>query len=144
MHTQILGPIIALVLWTGAMMAWLFATRIPAIMKGRLVYDPQRPVSEFMDKIPARTRWKADNYNHLHEQPTIFYATAIVLALLGAGGGINATLAWIYVGLRVAHSLVQALTNQVGLRFMLFLAASLVLFVLAIRAALILVAGPVA
>jgi len=144
MHTQILAAVIALVLWTGAMMAWLFATRIPAIVKGRLVYDPQRPVSEFMDKIPARIRWKADNYNHLHEQPTIFYATAIVLALLGAGGGINAALAWIYVGLRVAHSLVQALSNHVGLRFMLFLAASLVLFTLAIRAALILLSGPAA
>ena len=144
MPTPILGAVIALVLWTFVMWFWLDATRLPAIVKGKIVYDPNRPVSEFMDKIPSRVRWKADNYNHLHEQPTIFYAVAITLALLGAGGGINATLAWIYVAIRVVHSLVQATINKVELRFPIFVAASLVLLVLAIKAALILFAGPAA
>lgn len=142
MHTPILSAAIALILWTFVMWAWLYATRLPAVLKGGIVYDPQRPASEFLDKIPPRARWKADNYNHLHEQPTLFYAIAIMLALLGAGGGLNATLAWLYVGLRIAHSLVQALVNIVVLRFLIFVAASIVLFVLAIRAALILFGGP--
>jgi hypothetical protein len=142
MHTPILSAVIALVLWTFVMWFWLYATRLPAIMKNKLVYDPQRPASEFMDKIPPRVRWKADNYNHLHEQPTIFYAVAITLALLGAGGGINATLAWVYVALRVAHSLVQATVNKVELRFLIFVLASIVLLILAVNAALILFSGP--
>jgi len=141
MHTPILSAAIALILWTFVMWVWLYATRLPAVLKGGIAYDPQRPASEFLDKIPPRVRWKADNYNHLHEQPTLFYAIAIMLALLGAGGGLNATLAWLYVGLRIAHSLVQALVNIVVLRFLIFVAASIVLFVLAIRAALILFAG---
>lgn len=144
MHTPIIGAAIALVLWTFVMWFWLYATRLPAIIRGKIVYDPQRPASEFMDKIPANVRWKADNYNHLHEQPTIFYAVAIILAMLGEGGGLNAVLAWIYVGLRVVHSLVQATINKVELRFLSFLAASLVLLVLAINAALKLYAGPMA
>jgi len=78
-HTPILSAVITLVLWTFVMWIWLYATRIPEIVKGGIVCDPQRPSSEFLGKIPARVRWKADNYNHLHEQPTIFYATAIVL-----------------------------------------------------------------
>jgi hypothetical protein len=131
MHTPILSAVIALVLWTFVMWAWLYATRLP-----------QRPASEFMDQIPANVRWKADNYNHLHEQPTIFYAVAITLAILGAGGGLNATLAWLYVGLRVVHSLIQATVNQVIPRFLVFVLASLVLFVLALRAALLLFGGP--
>ena len=142
MHTPILGAVMALVLWTFVMWFWLYATRLPAIIKGKIVYDPLRPASEFLDKIPANVRWKADNYNHLHEQPTIFYAVAIVLAMLGAGGGLNATLAWVYVGLRVVHSLVQALVNKVEIRFLVFVAASMVLLVLAINAALILFGGP--
>lgn len=142
MHTPILGAAIALVLWTFVMWFWLYATRLPAIIKGKIVYDPQRPASEFLDKIPPRARWKGDNYNHLHEQPTIFYAVAIILAMQGAGGGLNATLAWIYVGLRIAHSLVQALANKVEIRFAIFVAASMVLLVLAINAALILFGGP--
>lgn len=141
MHTPILGAVSALVLWTFVMWFWLYATRLPAIIKGEIVYDPHRPASEFLEKIPPRVRWKADNYNHLHEQPTIFYAVAIMLAMLGAGGGLNAMLAWIYVGLRVVHSLVQALVNKVEIRFAVFVAASMVLLILAINAALILFAG---
>jgi hypothetical protein len=142
MHTPILGAVIALVLWSFVMWAWLYATRLPAMMRLKIRYDPERPNSEFLDQIPARVRWKADNYNHLMEQPTLFYATAITLSLLGAGGGLNATLAWIYVALRIAHSLVQALVNVVEARFAIFMAASLVLLALAIRAAIILFAGP--
>lgn len=142
MHTPILGPVVALVIWTLAMLVWTLATRIAATIKGGLVYDPLRPSSEFMEKIPPRVRWKADNHNHLHEQPVLFYAIAITLSILGAGGGIDAMLAWIYVALRIAHSLVQALVNSLPPRFALFAIASAVLFVLAVRAALILLAGP--
>ena len=81
-------------------------------------------------------RWKADNYNHLMEQPTLFYAIALTLAVLGAGDGLNAMLAWAYVGLRVIHSLVQALVNVILLRFGLFMVASAVLLILAVRTAL--------
>ena len=144
MHTPILCAVIALVLWTFVMWLWLYATRIPAITRAGLVYDPHRPNSEFLDRIPARVRWKADNYNHLHEQPTLFYATAITLSILGAGGGLDAMLAWAYVGCRIVHSLIQATINAALPRFLAFLAGSIVLFVLAVRAALILFGGPAA
>ena len=136
MPSPILAPVVALVLWSFVMWAWLYATRIPAIVKLKLVYDPSRPASEFMDKIPASVRWKADNYNHLMEQPTLFYAIALTLAFVGAGDGLNAGLAWAYVALRVVHSLVQALTNVILVRFSVFMIASLVLLALAIRAAI--------
>ena len=144
MHTPILGAAIALVLWTFVMWLWLYATRLPAMAKGRIVYDPNRPASEFIDKIPPNVRWKADNYNHLHEQPTIFYAVAIILAMLGAGGGINATLAWIYVALRVVHSIVQATVNKVEIRFLVFVLASIILLALSINAALLVFSAPAA
>ncbi len=137
MPSPILAPVIALVIWTFVMWAWLYATRIPAIIRLKIVFDPHQTAAAFNDQIPARVRWKADNYNHLMEQPTLFYAVALTLALLGAGDGLNATLAWAYVGLRVVHSLVQALTNIVLIRFAVFMTASLVLLVLAVRAALI-------
>ena len=82
-------------------------------------------------------QWKAHNYNHLHEAPTVFYAVAIVLAILGAGDGMNAFLGWIYVGLRVAHSLVHVTANKVMVRFVLFLLSSIVLIALIVDAALI-------
>jgi hypothetical protein len=137
MHSPILAPLVALVLWSFVMWAWLYTTRIPAIVKNKIVFDPHRPTEEFHAQLPARVRWKADNYNNLMEQPTLFYAVALTLALLGEGAGLNAGLAWLYVGLRIAHSFVQAIINVVVLRFAIFMAASVVLLVLSIRAALI-------
>ena len=135
MPSPILAPVIALVLWTFVMGVWLYATRIPALQKRRIIYDPQRPSEEFHAQLPAEVRWKADNHNNLLEQPTLFYAVALTLALLDAGSGLNAGLAWAYVVLRIVHSLVHALINKVLIRFALFVLASLVLLVMTIRAA---------
>jgi hypothetical protein len=136
MRSPILVPLVILVLWSFVMWTWLYATRIPAIVKNRIVLDPHRPNEEFYAQLPAQVRWKADNYSHLMEQPTLFYAVTLTLALLGKGAGLNTALAWLYVGLRIAHSLVQAIVNIIMLRFAIFMVASVVLLVMAVRAAL--------
>jgi len=133
--------VIALVLWTFVMGVWLYATRIPAMKKHQVIYDPQRPAEEFHAQLPADVRWKADNYNNLLEQPPLFYAVALTLAFLEAGSGFNAGLAWAYVALRIVHSLVQALINKVMIRFALYAAASIILLVMTISAALILLSA---
>jgi hypothetical protein len=135
MQSPILAPLVALVLWSFVMWAWLYATRIPAVLKNRIVLDPHRPNEEFHQQLPPRVRWKADNYNNLMEQPTLFYAVILTLAFIGQGDGLNDILAWLYVALRVAHSLVQALINVILIRFAVFIAGSLVLLVLSLRAA---------
>jgi hypothetical protein len=136
MHSPILAPLVVLVLWSFVMLAWLYATRIPAVIKDRIAFDPRRPPEEFHAQLPAEVRWKADNYNHLMEQPTLFYAVALTLALLGAGS-LDAGLAWLYVSLRIAHSLVHAAVNAVIGRFAIFMAGSFVLLVMTVRAALL-------
>ena len=138
MHTPspILATAVALVAWTFVMWTWMYATRIPAILRSKMRLDPQAPRGEQMATLPAEVRWKADNYNHLMEQPTLFYAVVIVLALVGRDQGIDLWLAWAYVGLRVIHSLVQALINKIELRFAVFLISSLVLLGMTVRAGL--------
>jgi hypothetical protein len=136
MHSPLLAPIVALVLWSFVMCAWLYATRIPAMRKLRVVYDPRLLAEAFHSQLPPEVRWKADNYNNLMEQPTLFYAVALTLALLPADPGLNAGLAWAYVALRVVHSVVQATINVVILRFALFMAGTLVLLALSLRAGL--------
>jgi hypothetical protein len=133
----ILAPVVALVIWSAVMWAWMYATRIPAIQKSKMVLDGRAPRGEQMATLPAEVRWKADNYNHLMEQPTLFYAVAISLAVLGDGSALSVQLAWAYVGLRVIHSLVQVLVNHIMTRFSIFFVSSIVLFALTARAALI-------
>jgi hypothetical protein len=137
LHTSspILAPVIALVAWSMLMWAWMYATRLPAIFKAHMAMDPNAPRGEQMNLLPPNVRWKADNYNHLMEQPTIFYAIVLALALMGEGSGINLALAWAYVVLRVVHSLVQALFNKIELRFAIFVFSSLMLIGLTFNAA---------
>ncbi|HEU4960256.1 MAG TPA: MAPEG family protein [Sphingomonas sp.] len=139
-NLAILRPVVVLVAWTIAMLFWLIAARIPA-MKAAGV-DLARLIggkgTDADGVLPAKAQWKAHNYNHLMEQPTLFYAIAITLALLGQGGGINAGIAWAYVGLRILHSLVQATWNRVAVRFLLFLLSSLALIALTLHAAIVL------
>lgn len=134
-RAPILAPVIALVLWTFVMLIWTYATRLPAISRNKVVYDPRLPDAAFHAQLPPEVRWKADNYNHLMEQPTLFYAVAITLALIGGSSELNTALAWVYVVLRIAHSLVQATVNKIMLRFAIFIAATAVLFVLTLQAA---------
>jgi hypothetical protein len=131
-----LAPVIALVLWTFVMWGWMYATRIPAINAMRMRLDPNAPRGEQMNQLPPAVRWKADNYNHLFEQPTLFYAVGVSLAILGDASMVSLALAWTYVALRVVHSLWQALVNVIVPRFVLFFVSSLVLLGLSLRAAM--------
>ena len=133
---DILQPVVALAAWTMVMWAWMYATRIPAMTQAQVDVDKmvRDPNASLDHSLPANVQWKAHNYNHLHEAPTVFYAVAIVLAIVGQGDGMNALLAWIYVGLRVIHSLVHATANKVMVRFVLFLLSSLVLIALIFHA----------
>jgi len=90
-----------------------------------------------MSTLPPSVRWKSDNYTHLMEQPTVFYALAISLAVLGGGGGLNLYLAWTYVLLRIIHSLVQTLVNKIELRFLIFVLSNVPLFWLTFNAAIL-------
>jgi len=136
----ILQPVVALLAWTMVMWLWMYSTRIPAInklMKGAAPGADVGWTARRLDKtLPREIQWKAHNYNHLHEAPTLFYAVALVLAIVGQGDGLNATIAWIYVALRVIHSLWQATVNKVMVRFLLFSLSSLALIVLIVHAAM--------
>ena len=133
--SPILAPVVALVAWTMVMWLWMYITRIPAIAQARMKLDPDAPRGEQMSQLPAPVRWKADNYNHLMEQPTLFYAICLSLALMGLGEGSNLLMAWGYVGLRVVHSLVQVLINKIEVRFVVFMLSSLLLIGLTLNAA---------
>ncbi len=127
-----LTPVLALIVWTFVLWFWMYATRIPAIKAAKL--DPARTKRrEDLDSLPVAVKQIADNYNHLHEQPTVFYALAIYSHLAGTADEINVTLAWSYVGLRIVHSLIQCTNNAVLIRFAVFTLASFMLMAMTVR-----------
>jgi hypothetical protein len=137
METAILAPAAVLVLWSLVMLTWMVATRLPAMGKIGMDLSKAAPGGRGQDidlVVPPSVAWKSHNYAHLMEQPTIFYATVIILALSGAGDGINTTFAWAYVSLRIIHSIWQATVNTIPVRVTFFLLSTLCLLVLAINA----------
>jgi hypothetical protein len=136
-YSPILVPVVALVAWTFVVMAWMGISRFGAFKKMGVTLENIPAGSRGANlegKAEDRVQWKAHNYTHLLEQPTIFYAMAITLALMGMGTGINYWLAWGYVGLRIVHSLIQCTVNTVRYRFMVFNLSSLCLFGLTVHA----------
>ena len=139
--SPILGPVVALVAWTLVMQIWMYATRFPAMRRKGIDLKGRRGGrgAQLDGVLEDEVQWKAHNYNHLLEQPTLFYAITISLALLGGGTyQLNVILAWAYVALRVVHSLIQATTNVVRWRFLVFSLASVVLLALTLHAGMIL------
>jgi hypothetical protein len=142
MNSAILQPVVALAVWTMVIWFWMYATRIPAMKRARINAVKMVGSSggglrnDLIAKGEERASWVADNYNHLHEAPTIFYAVCLVLAIIGQGDNLNATIAWAYVGLRVAHSLLQILSNRVIVRFALFALSTIALLMLVTHAAM--------
>ena len=137
-YSPILAPVVALVAWSLIVMLWMVATRLPAMKKAGITLKSAPPGArgaQLEGVIDDRIQWKSHNYNHLMEQPTLFYAIAITLALMDMGGGINHWLAWGYVGFRVLHSLVQVTVNRLVYRTPLFVLASLCLIGLTVHAA---------
>lgn len=135
---EILKPVAVLAGWTMLMWLWMYVTRIPAMQKanidlGKLTGGTGKDLDGV---LPAEVQWKAHNYNHLHEAPTVFYAVALLLAIIGQGDGLNAKLAWAYVGLRVLHSLIQVTVNKIPMRFGVFALSSIALIALTTHAIL--------
>jgi uncharacterized MAPEG superfamily protein len=137
MNAPILAPAAILVLWSLIMLFWMAATRLPGMAKAGIDLKTAPPGGRGVDLepvLPAKLNWISHNYTHLMEQPTLFYAVVGILALAGQGTAMNATLAWAYVGLRIVHSLWQALVNITAIRFLIFLISTICLFALAVNA----------
>lgn len=132
MNTAMLTPMLALVAWTAIIWIWMYATRIPAMQRAGLDASKIQRKSD-LDVLPIEVQRIADNYNHLHEQPVIFYALVTYCYLTGNADGLNIGLAWAYVGLRILHSLIQCTFNFIPARFGVFAAGSIVLFVITAR-----------
>lgn len=136
LSTEILQPVAVLIAWSLIMLLWTVTVRIPALKRAGIDINKVvggRP-GGLDGVVEDKAQWPAHNYIHLMEQPTIFYAAALLLALVGAGHGLNAMIAWAYVGLRIIHSLIQATSNIVRFRFLAFLLSTLCMIALSIHA----------
>jgi len=124
---SILNPMLAMMAWSGLIVAILLMTRIPVVIKqwGNLQFAKHS--DELRPKMSEKFRYVTDNYNHIFEQPTLFYAVLIYIQLASASNQMNISLAWAYVSLRMVHSSIQLTSNNVSWRAASFATSSLIL-----------------
>jgi uncharacterized MAPEG superfamily protein len=137
MQAQMLAPAAVLVLWSLVILGWTAATRLPAMSKlgtDLKTAPPGGRGQNLEGVLPDSVQWKSHNYTHLMEQPTIFYPTVVIIAVLGPTQT-TIWLAWAYVALRIVHSLWQTLVNRLPVRFTLFALSTACLLILALHAA---------
>jgi hypothetical protein len=133
----ILQPIFVVGLLTITMTIWMFLTRIPAMSKLKIHPQKGQDTSKLRDLLPDNVNRISNNYNHLFEQPTLFYAVAISIALLGHVDSLHISCAWAYAILRIFHSIIQATIDIVFARFIVFILSWIVLSIMVIREALV-------
>lgn len=144
MQAQMLAPAAVLVAWSLVMLFWMAGTRLPAMSKMGNGVGKAKPGGRGQDLegvLDPKVNWKAHNYAHLMEQPTLFYAVSLIIALLGAGAS-DVLAAWVYVVIRIIHSIWQATVNVVSIRFLLFLISTVALVILSIHALMLTLFAP--
>ena len=130
--TALLQPVIVLGLWSVVMMVVTIASRVSYMSNLDIAPEEAKHTSDISSKLPSNVRQIGDNYNHLYEQPTVFYAVAIAIALSGHGEDLQVQLAWAYVILRIIHSLIQSIYNNVMHRFIVFFISGILIGAMAI------------
>ena len=133
----ILQPLFVVGLLTVVMTFWMFLTRIATMSKLKIHPQKGQDTNKLRDLLPSKVTRISNNYNHLFEQPTLFYAVAISIAVLGHVDPLHVGCAWAYATLRISHSIIQATIDFVVVRFTIFILSWIVLSVMVIREALI-------
>ncbi|MDA9919955.1 MAPEG family protein [bacterium] len=129
----ILGAAAVLGLWS-VLMFFIYAVRLVSTgaKVGDLPAGFRGPDAD--SETPDTVKWTRHNYEHLMEQPTLFYAMVIILAVVGDTSAASYYAAWIYTGARILHSLWQMQVNTIPVRFMLFAISTLALLMLCVHA----------
>lgn len=141
--TALLGPVVALVAWSILILIVLGFIRFSAIKRAGIKVDPSRGGrgQDLEGVLDPKANWPAHNYAHLMEQPTLFYAIVLTLAIMGFDHHFNVALAWAYVAIRIVHSIVQLTVNDLRIRFPLFVLSTLCLAALTLHAGIALAHG---
>jgi hypothetical protein len=130
---SILRATFGLALLTFVMAAWMTVVRMPAMRRAGLVLQDAAHTRDLAERLPSSATRVADNYRHLFEAPTVFYAVSFGIVFSGQADPVYAICAWSFLGLRVLHSVVQATFNRVAVRAVLYSLSWITLAVMIIR-----------
>ncbi len=130
---NILYPMLLVITLSGVLFLLLGATRVPSIIKYFGKLQAAKHSDDLRPNLPSSARNITDNYNHLFEQPTLFYALVTYIYLMEHADSTHLYLAWLYAALRIVHSVIQITSNNVSYRALIFLGSGACLMLMIIK-----------
>ena len=129
---NLLEPVLAMVFLHAAVWIWMTVSRGRAMALAGMTLEQARHTSD-LQQLPNPARQVADNYNHLFELPTVFYALVFYIWAMGHADPVHVACAWGFFGSRVVHSIVHGTINRVALRFPIFALGWVLIIVMSVR-----------
>jgi len=128
MPRAIFLPAFAMVVLTLVVWLRMYTTRIAQMKRERI--HPQAVATSAQAAARLTDSRAADNFRNLFELPVLFYLALVVAAVSGLANTTTLALAWLFVLLRVVHSVIHCGYNKVMHRFQAYLAGGVVLWLL--------------
>ncbi len=133
---NILEPVLAMILLHAVVWILMTVIRGKAMSQTGMKLEDAKHTSD-LKQLPSYARQVADNYNHLFELPTLFYALVFYIWAMGHTDTIHVWCAWGFFVSRVIHSIVQSTINKVSIRFAIFAIGWILVVIMSIRELLI-------
>jgi len=121
-------PAFAMAALTFAVYCRMYYMRIAQMKRERI--HPQSVATSAQATARLTDSRAADNLRNLFELPVLFYLALLIAAVAALATTTLLVLAWLFVALRVAHSLIHCGYNKVMHRFQVHISGVFVLFVL--------------
>ena len=142
MNEAILTPFLGMMLLTLLVWVTMYVKRLGYIARERIDPGELTTPARAAKLIPERVGYAANNFRNLLELPVLFYALCIYLYVTATVDSLYVGMAWGFFGLRAVHSTIHCTINRVRWRFIAYMLASTVLWIMLLRAVLQLVDSP--
>lgn len=126
MRHAIFWPVVAQVALVAAVWVRMYVARLAEMRAWSI--NPQSLATSRMATKTLENVSAADNFRNLFEVPVLFYVVCCALAITDLVTPLQLTLAWGYVALRAAHSLIHVTYNRVTHRFVVYALSTLDVF----------------
>ena len=125
---DIIYPVFSLVILTFIMLAATGITRLISVRRRQV--RPRYYVLMSGDTPPDYVQKVGRNMANLLEVPVLFYLLAVLVVVFEINNQLLVDLAWLYVALRLVHSIIHISYNNVPHRFIVFVLSVVTLMIM--------------
>lgn len=129
----ILLPMLGMMLLTLVVWVTMYIQRIGYCIRNRVRTQDLTTPDRVAELIPAPVSYSAYNFRNLLELPVLFYVLCLFLYVANSVDEWYLIAAWLFVALRVVHSVIHCTVNIVIWRFVVYFVSALALWYMLLR-----------